>query len=114
MDWGFRPYSKQQQTSRGKGKPNKKQRAEFSDKTRTEIKDRYDGQCGHCGNPGHHCHHVKPRGSGGRGVVTNGILLCAICHTKIHADPTMAKYYIEKFTSEFGRDFYKDELDKRG
>ena len=112
MDWGFRPYSKQKQTNHAKGKSNKKQRAEFSTTTRAEIKERYGGMCGHCGKPGVHIHHTKTKGSGGRGVATNGILLCAACHTLIHSDPTMAKHYIKVFERTFGPDFYKDNIDK--
>ena len=112
MDWGFRPYSKQKQTNHAKGKSNKKDRAEFPLAVRIEIKDKYDGLCCHCGKPGVHIHHVKPKGSGGRGVVTNGILLCAVCHTKIHSDPTMLKHYIERFTKAYGPDFFKDNIDK--
>jgi 5-methylcytosine-specific restriction endonuclease McrA len=95
-----------------KGKKNKKDRAEFDKKTRLEIVTRYNGLCGHCGRLGVHIHHCYPKGRGGRGVASNGILLCVECHTKIHVEPEMMKFYIDKFRKQFGNEFYMDSIDK--
>lgn len=83
-----------QQPVRSIAKPKHKRRArhrvnrgKFSQMTRVVIKEYYEDTCQECGQLGEHIHHVKPKGSGnGRGVFTNGLLLCNDCHMKIHAE----------------------------
>lgn len=95
-----------------KTKKNKKDRSEFPPEVREQIVEHYGGYCGRCGRRGEHIHHIKSKGSGGRGVYTNGILLCAGCHTKIHMDGDMMKYYKDKFEKLHGPNYYMDEIDK--
>lgn len=89
-------------------------RGKFSETVRKKIKKHFDDICQECGGIGIHIHHVRPKGSGtGRGVFTNGLLLCKGCHDAIHAelDQTRLKYWQQEFTRLYGLDYYKDQQD---
>ncbi len=99
-------------------KPNFKRRApkqatrnEFKQSVRMEIYERDNGLCRQCGAPGEHIHHVLYRSRGGRGVYTNGLTLCHVCHTKVHTNAALTKYWLQTFVDLYGEDFYKDEWD---
>lgn len=94
-----------------RGKRKRKNRSEFPDRVRKQIIDDQDGQCQICGRPTTHIHHVWPRGRGGRGVYTNGLLACHNCHNPLIHNGPFLDYYINLFTTKFGPDFYKDDDD---
>lgn len=109
-------YSKEQQTKRQRRVPTQKQRNEFPTGVRKEVKEHFENHCGHCGRrceKGGNVHHVWPRGRGGRGVFTNGILLCVACHNEAHGKngSSLMNYYIQKFTELYGEKFYYDKWD---
>jgi 5-methylcytosine-specific restriction endonuclease McrA len=109
MDWGFNPVAK---PSHKRNKKKKADRGEFPEKIRKQIVKDQNGQCQLCGRPTTYIHHVKPRGRGGRGVYTNGLLACVNCHNpKIHDRPGGVDHWIAIFEQRFGPDFYKDEED---
>lgn len=95
-------------------KPTRKKRNNFSREVRKQIYERDNGLCQECGSRGTEIHHVKFRSQGGRGVVTNGLLLCADCHRKIHKIRKFAKKWQEIFEDRYGSDYYKDEWDLEG
>lgn len=104
-------YRPQPKPVRKKTKRNKKDRSEFPEEVRQRIVEKYNGRCGHCYKTGEHIHHVRPKGSGGRGVYTNGLLLCAGCHTRIHMDSKLMRFYKDMFERLHGPDYYKDKGD---
>ncbi|KYG28153.1 HNH endonuclease [Alkalihalobacillus trypoxylicola] len=106
---------------RSVAKPNHKrqsklraQRGKFPNAVRAEIKKHFQDTCQECGGKGIHIHHVQPKGSGvGRGVFTNGLLLCNKCHRWIHDEPSQKrlKYWQEVFRKKHGPNYYKDYED---
>ncbi|MFE8704116.1 HNH endonuclease [Cytobacillus sp. FJAT-54145] len=102
-------------------KPNHKRRVKkqvdrnkFPKFVRDQIKKHFENNCQMCGGKGHHCHHVQPKGSGkGRGVFTNGLLLCNSCHKKVHADDSLLRYWKEVFRKKYGPLYFMDEEDLR-
>ncbi|WP_017728528.1 HNH endonuclease [Halalkalibacterium ligniniphilum] len=89
-------------------------RGKFTDPIRKKIKEHFQHTCQECGGRGHHCHHVKPKGSGvGRGVFTNGLLLCKRCHDAIHneLDQTRLKYWQNVFKEQYGIHYFRDKED---
>ena len=99
---------------RKRRKPTRKQRNNFSQKARQEIYERDEGKCQECFRLGTEIHHVKFRSQGGRGVVTNGLLLCSDCHRKVHQVRKFARKWQEIFEERYGSDYYKDEWDLEG
>lgn len=89
-----------------------KVRNEFTPKTRLEIRKRDKDTCQLCFvNPYETIHHVKPRSLGGRGVFTNGIVLCGTCHEFIERHQEYKTIFQELFISNYGEDYYKDQWD---
>lgn len=87
-------------------------RNKFTKHVRDQIKDHFEDTCQMCKGRGIHIHHVQPKGSGkGRGVFTNGLLLCNKCHKKVHEDDKLLRYWKEVFKEMYGPDYYKDEED---
>jgi len=87
-------------------------RGKFTTKVRNQIKERFKHKCQECGCKGIHIHHVKPKGSGvGRGVFSNGLLLCVLCHNAIHNDQAKLKYWQNIFRLDYGVNYYKDRED---
>ena len=67
---------------------------------------RQDGRCGNCGIylkdeevEAIHLHHVLNKKDGGAGVVENGVVLCAKCHTHVHNYNTKQSVFV--FRKEF-------------
>lgn len=92
-------------------------RGKFPESVRNKIKRHFRGACQECGGIGVHIHHVKPKGSGkGRGVFTNGLLLCNDCHHAIHAEleQKRLKYWQRVFEEKYGSNYYKDQEDLGG
>ncbi|MED4399810.1 HNH endonuclease signature motif containing protein [Metabacillus fastidiosus] len=107
--FGFHPVAKPKHNRRVKKRG---QRSEFTGKVRKQILEHFGGLCGNCGRTGEHIHHVKGRGSGtGRNVFTNGILLCNGCHTQIHEDSELMKYWQEVYEKRYGKLYFMDEHD---
>lgn len=100
-------------------KPNHKRRVpiqskrnNFSKKVRKEIHKRDDGICQICYSmKGTEIHHCKFKSQGGRGVATNGILLCSYCHRQVHQDYELAESIRKRMETRFGKDYHKDEWD---
>ena len=62
---------------------------------------RQDGRCGNCGIDlkdeeveAIHLHHVLNKKDGGAGVVENGVILCAKCHTHVHNYNTKQSIFV--------------------
>lgn len=99
--------------------PNHKRRApkqsvrnEFKPKIRQAIYDREGGLCQSCGGLGNQVHHVKYKSQMGRGVITNGMLICNDCHDRIHKDKQLSNEWVKLYRDKYGHDFYKDEWDE--
>jgi 5-methylcytosine-specific restriction endonuclease McrA len=105
---GLNPVPKPQH-KRAKGK--RVSRGKFSEHTRQQVKEKYEGLCQMCFKGGHHVHHVYPKGRGGRNVITNALLLCNQCHREVHDNEDLLQHWITLFKEEHGPDFYKDEQD---
>ena len=89
-------------------------RGKFPTKVRNQIKEHYQHACQECGCKGIHIHHVKPKGSGvGRGVFSNGLLLCVLCHNSIHNEQSQIrlKYWQKIYKTSYGINYYKDRED---
>lgn len=91
--------------------PKKAERGKFSERTAEMIVERDNGLCQECGAIGSEIHHVKFKSQGGRGVFTNGMLVCPSCHRKIHQSKYFTNKWIDKFRSMYGEQFYKDMYD---
>lgn len=105
----FRPAPKNPYRKR---KPTRRKRGEFSDKDKAKIIERDNGLCKSCKAPAHHIHHVMPKSSGkGRGLYTNGMLLCHVCHYEVHQFSSKMKYWQHYFAEMYGPDYYKDDWD---
>lgn len=113
VEFGFNPVTKASQTDHKRGKKKKKDRGEFTPKVRKQIIQNQAGRCYLCGRSTTYIHHVKPRGRGGRGVVTNGMLACTNCHNpKIH-DIGMVDHYMDVWKQKHGPEYWMDELDRQ-
>ena|SRR5690625_3277579 len=91
--------------------PKQSQRNNFSRKVMQEIYERDNGQCQMCYGQGTEIHHCKFKSQGGRGVATNGLLLCHTCHTKVHRDYELAEQLRRRMIDAYGEDYYKDDWD---
>ncbi|WP_144558508.1 HNH endonuclease signature motif containing protein [Shouchella miscanthi] len=110
-----------QQPVRAVAKPKHKRRTrqrvnrgKFSETIRQQIKEHFENTCQECNGIGDHIHHVKPKGSGsGRGVFTNGLLLCNDCHMQMHAELSQArlKHWQSEFEFMYGPYYYMDSED---
>lgn len=92
--------------------PKQSARNRFSKKVSQQIYDRDNGKCRNCGDFGTEIHHVVFRSQGGRGVFTNGLLVCQPCHAKIHQHKILANKWVFLFEEYYGKEFYKDEWDE--
>lgn len=89
------------------------QRSEFSNRVRQQIRDRDNDECQMCGSHvGLQIHHVKSRGQGGRGVFTNGVLLCWKCHENVQTHQNLIEHWQREFEMRYGIDYYRDEFEK--
>lgn len=104
----FNPVPK---PSHARIKPRRGERGKFSNKVRQAIWERDQGLCQQCFRKGEHIHHVMFKSRSGRGVFTNGIILCNKCHTEVHQNNDLAEYWINVFVDRYGPSFYKDEYD---
>lgn len=92
--------------------PRRAKRNDFSKKVREQIIERDEGECRNCGSPGSQIHHVKYRSQGGRGVFTNGLLVCNSCHEKIHRNVELKESWQQTFETIYGPSYWKDEWDE--
>lgn len=104
----FNPAPK---TTYKRRKPLRRKRNAFSNKVRQEIFEEADGKCQQCGGRGEEVHHVMPRSRNGRGVKSNGLLVCHNCHRMIHDNNDLLNDWIKHYKSFYGENFYKDEWD---
>jgi len=87
-------------------------RNRFSKEVAQEIIERDDGVCQLCFSmKGTEIHHVMFRSSGGRGVKSNGILLCPYCHRLAHQEWEVAESLRLRAKKKYGDDYYKDKWD---
>ncbi|MCO7177043.1 HNH endonuclease [Sporolactobacillus kofuensis] len=94
-------------------KPTWGARSEFSNRVRNQIRERDNDECQMCGSHvGLQIHHVKGRGQGGRGVYTNGVLLCWICHQNVQTHQRLINEWQRKFEERYGANYYKDQWDE--
>lgn len=91
--------------------PKQANRNEFDSLTRKRIRKRDNGECQQCGAPATQIHHVVFRSQGGRGVYENGMLVCHICHDRIHRDRKLAEYWQKVFRERYGENHFRDEWD---
>lgn len=91
--------------------PKQADRNKFSDKVANEIIDRDDGLCQICFSKGTEIHHIKFKSQGGRGVASNGILLCSHCHRLAHREFEVAESLRQRMIMRYGPDYYKDRWD---
>lgn len=93
-------------------KPSRADRAEFPPSVVSELIAETDNkcQCG-CGRTAASTHHVMPRGRSGRGVKTNAMRLCDICHDRIQTDESELQFWINNWKLKYGEYFYFDEQD---
>ncbi len=108
MDLGFHPVPKPtyKRKAAKRGDRNK-----FSKYVRDQIKDHFEDTCQMCLGRGIHIHHVKFRSQGGRGVFSNGLLLCNSCHKLIHLNNELAKHWREVFKKKYGPLYFMDAED---
>lgn len=92
--------------------PTKAQRGKFSQKTIAAIIERDNGMCAVCGSEGQEIHHSCFKSQGGRGVFTNGILLCRDCHTRAHREFEFAQSLRDEAEERYGSRYSKDEYDE--
>ena len=104
----FNPVPKPKHKRR---KPTRAQRNAFPKKVRDRIMEENNHCCQSCGRRATQIHHVQPRSRSGRGVYTNGMAICNDCHTKIHQDNEMMRFWQQLYETEYGKDYYKDEYD---
>jgi phage terminase large subunit GpA-like protein len=72
-------------------RPSKRSLDPVTPETYTLVMARADGRCERCGERKIlHWHHRLPVEHGGRSTVSNGLALCAACHTWSHNHPVEA------------------------
>lgn len=108
MDLGFHPVPKPSHKRRVKKRGD---RSKFSKMVRDAVKEKYNNTCQECGGIGIHLHHVCFRSQGGRGVITNALLVCNSCHKRIHEDHERAMYWKEVYKKKYGPLYYMDKED---
>ena len=92
--------------------PKQADRNKFSKEVMQQIYERDDGICQICfSSRGTEIHHIKFRSSGGRGVKSNGILLCPYCHRLAHQEWEVAEGLRLRAKNKYGPDYYKDRWD---
>src|SRR5690625_1994481 len=91
--------------------PKQSVRNKFSKKVAKEIAERDGGICQICFSKGTEIHHVKFKSQGGRGVASNGILLCPHCHRLAHQNYEVAESLRQRMIMRYGPDYYKDRWD---
>lgn len=89
-------------------------RAEFPAPVRQQVFDYFRGKCAECRRPGSQIHHIRFRSQEGRGVFTNGLLLCHECHTLLHKTADLWNKWQFWAEKKYGPNYYKDEDDLRG
>lgn len=87
--------------------PKRINRGKFDRKTRQQIIERDEGLCRQCGGIGGHIHHIKLKSQMGEGVYTNGLLVCHECHTQIHQDYSLLRYWQDRFKELYGDNYWR-------
>lgn len=93
-------------------KPSRADRADFPAQVISELIAETEGkcQCG-CGRTATQTHHVMPRGRSGRGVKTNAMRVCDICHDRIQTNEDELQQWINFYSLRFGPRFWYDDQD---
>ena len=86
----------------------------ISKRIRERIVERDNGRCVLCWSGyGVQIAHVVPRSRGGRGIETNLVLLCAICHDRYDHTvrrPEMREQIVEYLTDIYGEWEERDQI----
>jgi len=91
--------------------PKQAERNKFSKEVAKEIIERDNGLCQLCFSKGTEIHHCKLKSQSGRGVKSNGILLCQHCHRKAHQEYEVAESLRQRMIMRYGPNYYKDKWD---
>ncbi|MGM1023458.1 MAG: HNH endonuclease [Bacillota bacterium] len=93
-------------------RPSRADRAEFPPEVVSELIEETQGlcQCG-CGRKSTQTHHVMPRGRSGRGVKTNAMRVCDVCHDRIQTNEEELQGWITTYSLIYGPRFWFDEQD---
>ncbi|CDN44011.1 hypothetical protein [Paenibacillus sp. P22] len=93
-------------------RPSRSDRADFPRQVVIDLIEETSGVCQtNCGRQADQTHHVMPRGRDGRGVKTNAMRLCGICHEKIQTEESELQRWIEEWERRFGPFFWYDSED---
>lgn len=96
-------------------RPSKADRGEFPASVVKRLKQEAGGRCQACKERSDtQTHHVQPKGrmsSPGRGVYTNGMRVCDICHDRIQTNEDELQYWIAEYERRHGKYFWYDEQD---
>jgi len=91
--------------------PKQSARNRFTKEVAEQIIERDNNLCQLCFSLGAEIHHVKFKSQGGRGVVSNGLLLCPHCHRLAHQEYEVAESLRQRMIMRYGSDYYKDRWD---
>ncbi len=94
-------------------RPDRADRSEFPRSVVAELIEETDNLCQTgCGRQADQTHHVMPRGRGGRGVKTNGMRICWICHERVQTDEAELQHWIDDWRRRHGDGFWLDDQDR--
>lgn len=94
-------------------RPGRADRSEFPRAVVAELIEETDNQCqAGCGRLADQTHHVMPRGRGGRGVKTNGMRICWVCHERVQTDEAELQHWIDEWERRHGPYFWFDDQDR--
>lgn len=102
--------------SHHQSRPTKADRGEFPRSVIKQLMERANGRCEACRQrEDTETHHIMPKGrmsTPGRGVFTNGLRLCRICHDEIQTNEEELQHWISVYRDRYGEHFWFDEADK--
>lgn len=94
-------------------RPGRADRSDFPAKVVAELVEESGNACqAGCGRAADQTHHVMPRGRGGRGVKTNGMRICWVCHERVQTDEAELQHWIDVWRQRYGDGFWMDDQDR--
>jgi 5-methylcytosine-specific restriction endonuclease McrA len=98
--------------------PKRAKRNEFPPAMKKKIKRHYNNTCQEClivfDDSRLTIHHVWPRSKSGRGVFTNGLPFCWVCHGELELNDELKRQWQEFFEQKYGKHYYQDKYDLLG